>query len=269
MTDEKESLRRWRLILGGDEADGTQYQLSGQDTQIDDALSALYDFERKRNFNYGQTSGGGAGGNGSSSPSVARWLGDIRKYFPQSVVQVMQGDALKHPELQQKLMLEPEILEQATPNVHLVATLMELGKLIPSKTKETARRVVQQVVEELMGKLEQKTIQAITGAINRGVRNNRPRYNEIDWNTTIRKNLKNYLPEYKTIIPERRVGFGRKNKRSLKDIVLCLDQSGSMGASVVYSGIFGAVMASLPQVTTQMVVFDTEVVDLTEDLKDQ
>jgi hypothetical protein len=114
MTDEKESLRRWRLILGGDEADGTQYQLSDLDSQIDDALSALYDFERKRNFNYGQN-GGEAGGKGSSSPSVARWLGDIRKYFPQSVVQVMQGDALKHPELQQKLMLEPEILEQATP----------------------------------------------------------------------------------------------------------------------------------------------------------
>ncbi|NBA78194.1 VWA domain-containing protein [Emticicia sp. ODNR4P] len=269
MTDEKESLRRWRLILGGDEADGTQFQLSELDSQIDDALSALYDFERKRNFNYGQNGGGGgSGGNGGSSPSVARWLGDIRKYFPQSVVQVMQGDALKHPELQQKLMLEPEILEQATPNVHLVASLMELGKLIPSKTKDTARRVVQQVVEELMDKLEQKTVQAISGAINRSVRNKRPRYNEIDWNTTIKKNLKNYLPEYKTIIPEIRVGFGRKNKRSLKDIVLCLDQSGSMGASVVYSGIFGAVMASLPQVTTQMVVFDTEVVDLTEDLKD-
>jgi Mg-chelatase subunit ChlD len=102
-----------------------------------------------------------------------------------------------------------------------------------------------------MDKLEQKTIQAISGAINRSVRNKRPRYNEIDWNTTIKKNLKNYLPEYKTIIPEIRVGFGRKNKRSLKDIVLCLDQSGSMGASVVYSGIFGAVMASLPQVTTK------------------
>ncbi|HAK77792.1 MAG TPA: hypothetical protein DCM71_12985, partial [Runella sp.] len=99
-------------------------------------------------------------------------------------------------------------------------------------------------------------------------RNKRPRYNEIDWNTTIRKNLKHYLPEYRTIIPETRIGYGRKSKRSLKDVVLCLDQSGSMGASVVYSGIFGAVMASLPQIKTQMVVFDTQVVDLTEDLKD-
>jgi predicted metal-dependent peptidase len=180
----------------------------------------------------------------------------------------MQGDALKHPELQKKLMLEPEVLAAATPDVHLVASLMELGKLIPSKTKDTARRVVQQVVEELMEKLAQKTVQAITGALNRSVQNRRPRYNEIDWNTTIRKNLKHYQAEYKTIIPEVRIGYGRKTKRSLKDVVLCLDQSGSMGASVVYSGIFGAVMASLPNIKTQMVVFDTAVVDLTEDLKD-
>ena len=258
-------LKRWRLILGGEEADGTGVSLAGSEAEMDSALDALYEFERKQKFEYGRSP---QGGSAKSSPSVARWLGDIRNYFPQSVVQVMQADALKHPALQQKLMLEPEILEQATPDVRLVANLMELGKLIPSKTKETARRVVRQVVEELMQKLEQKTVQAITGALNRNVQNRRPRYNEIDWNTTIRKNLKHYQAEYKTIIPEVRIGYGRKTKRSLKDIVLCLDQSGSMGASVVYSGIFGAVMASLPNIKTQMVVFDTAVVDLTEDLKD-
>lgn len=265
-----ETLKRWRLILGGDEAEGTGCTLTGADAQMDSALSALYEFERKRKFDYKSPQDGGnrKGGSEGSNPSVARWLGDIRNYFPQSVVQVMQGDALRQPELQRKLMLEPEILEQATPNVALVANLMELGKLIPSKTKDTARRVVQKVVEELIEKLEQKTIQAISGALNKSTRNKRPRYNEIDWNTTIRKNLKHYLPEYRTIIPEERIGYGRKSKRSLKDVVLCLDQSGSMGASVVYSGIFGAVMASLSQIKTQMVVFDTEVVDLTEDLKD-
>ena len=269
-TSENEALKRWRLILGSDDADGTDYNLSEKDAQMDAALTALYDFERKRKFDYKSPQEGviRKGGGEKSNPSVARWLGDIRNYFPQSVVQIMQGDALKQPALQQKLMLEPEILEQATPNVQLVANLMELGKLIPSKTKDTARRVVQKVVEELIQKLEQKTVQSITGALNRSTRNKRPRYNEIDWNTTIRKNLKHYLPEYKTIIPEVRIGYGRKNKRSLKDVVLCLDQSGSMGASIVYSGIFGAVMASLPQIKTQMVVFDTEVVDLTEDLKD-
>ena len=263
---ENDTLKRWRLILGGDEADGTGLRLTGTDAGMDVALGALYEFERKKNFDYpGEKQ---AGGSGKSQPSVARWLGDIRQYFPQSVVQIMQNDALKQPELQRKMMFEPEILEQATPDVHLVATLMELGKLIPSKTKDTARRVVQRVVDDLMRRLEQKTVQAVTGALSRSVRNRRPRISEMDWNTTIRKNLRHYQPDYKTIIPETRFGFGRKNRKSLKDIVLCLDQSGSMGTSVVYSGIFGAVMASVPAVKTRMVVFDTQVADLTEELKD-
>jgi hypothetical protein len=159
------NLTRWRLILGGDEADGTDCKLGEGDAQKDQALTALYEFERKKKFDYQPKSQ--QGGSEKSSPSVARWLGDIRNYFPQSVVQVMQSDAIKHPELQRKLMLEPEVLAEATPDVHLVASLMELGNLIPSKTKDTARRVVQQVVEDLMAKLTQKTVQAITGALNR------------------------------------------------------------------------------------------------------
>ncbi len=266
MQPHEETLRRWRLMLGGDDADGTGCQLSGDEAAMDRALGALYEFERKGKFQYGEKSK--QGGSEGSNPGVARWLGDIRKYFPQSVVQVMQNDALKNETLKQKMILEPEILEQATPDVHLVATLMELGKLIPSKTKDTARRVVQKVVDELLEKLAQNTIQAIQGAINRSAKNRRPRYNEMDWNTTIRKNLKHYQEEYKTIIPEIRIGYGRKTKKSLRDVVLCIDQSGSMGTSVVYSGIFGAVMASLPTVSTKMIVFDTAVADLTEDLKD-
>jgi Mg-chelatase subunit ChlD len=263
----EETLKRWRLILGGEEADGTGATLSESESQMDRALAALYEFERKRKFDYGDQNDK-KGGSGTSQPSIARWLGDIRNYFPQSVVQVMQNDALKQKDLKNKLMLEPELLEQATPDVHLVATLMELRKLIPSKTRDTARRVVQKVVDEVMQRLAQHTQQAITGALNRATRNRRPRYNEIDWNRTIRKNLRHYQAEYKTIIPEVRYGYGRKTRRSLKDVVLCIDQSGSMGSSVVYSAIFGAVMASIPAIKTQMIVFDTQVADLTEDLKD-
>src|SRR5687767_14565484 len=109
--------------------------------------------------------------------------------------------------------------------------------------------------------------QAITGSLNRSIRNRRPRHNEINWHNTIQKNLKHYQPDYKTIIPETKIGYGRR-RHSLKDVVLCLDQSGSMGTSVVYSGIFGSVMASIPAIKTKMVVFDTSVVDLTEELAD-
>jgi len=264
---QEETIKRWRLILGGEEADGTGAALSESESQMDRALAALYEFERKRKFDYGNPKEN-KGGSGASQPSIARWLGDIRNYFPQSVVQIMQNDALKEKELKSKLMLKPEILEQATPDVHLVATLMELGKPIPSKTRHTARRVVKKVVDELMQRLAQHTQQAITGALNRATRNRRPPYNEIAWNTTIRKNLRHYQSDYKTVIPEVRYGYGRKIRRALKDVVLCIDQSGSMGSSVVYSGIFGAVMASIPAIKTQMVIFDTQVADLTEDLKD-
>ncbi len=260
-----QELEKWRLILGGDENDGTGIKLSEGLEGMDEALKALYEFDGK--FDYG-TDSGKKGGSGSSSPTISRWLGDIRKYFPNTVVEVMQKDAMKIPQLKEKMLFEPEILEKAQPDVNLVATLMEMGKLIPEKTKDTARIVVKKVVDELSAKLEQKTVNAISGALDKSSRNNRPRYTEINWNATIIKNLKHYQPEYKTIIPERLIGYGKKSKKSLKDIVLCIDQSGSMGSSVVYSSIFGAVLASLPNVKTRMVVFDTQVVDLTEQLKD-
>jgi hypothetical protein len=246
-------IKRWRLVLGSETKEELNVSFSSEETGIDKTLEALYNSDRK-------------GGLGASSPNVARWLGDIRTYFPNTVVKVMQQDALKRLNLTQML-TEPEMLETVVPDVHLVANLMTLGKMIPEKTKATARQVVKKVVDELIQKLATPTQQAIVGSLNRASRNRRPKYNEINWNETIKKNLKNYQPEYKTIIPEIRIGYGRRRK-AMKDVVLCIDQSGSMGSSVIYSGIFGAVMASIPAIQTKMVVFDTAVVDLTEELKD-
>lgn len=259
MSDDSERLRRWRLVLGGDQADGINLTLNDRDTAIDRCLSALYEGEP-------QTGRRRSGGLGASAPSVARWLGDIRTFFPTSVVRVMQQDALERLNLRQML-LEPEMLETVEPDVHLVANLLALSGVMPAKTKETARIVIRKCVQELERKLAEPMRQAVMGALNRSVRNRRPRHREIDWNRTIRANLKNYQPQYKTIVPETRIGFGRK-RSALRDIILCVDQSGSMASSVVYSGIFSAVLASLPAVRTQLVVFDTAVVDLSDKLAD-
>ncbi|MCV3216857.1 VWA domain-containing protein [Plectonema radiosum NIES-515] len=251
--NDDERLRRWRLLLGSQEADGTGCRLSGADLAMDNALSALYDSER-------------SGGLGSSSPKVARWLRDIRTYFPTSVVKVMQLDALERLNLRQML-LEPEMLEAVEPDVHLVANLLSLSNIMPSITKDTARMVVRRVVEELQRKLANPMRQAVMGSLNRSRSNRRPRHNEIDWNRTIRANLKHYQPKYRTIIPEVRIGYGRK-RSNLRNIILCIDQSGSMATSVVYAGIFGSVLASLSAVQTRIVAFDTEVVDLTDEGED-
>jgi Mg-chelatase subunit ChlD len=252
-SDEDERLRRWRLVLGAPAAPPLGGGLAAEDAAMDAVLEALYDSDRKA-------------GLGSSSPNVARWLGDIRTYFPSSVVRVMQSDALARLNLKQML-LEPEMLEAVDADVHLVATLLALKSAIPSRTKDTARAVVRKVVEELERRLRDPMLQAVRGALNRATRTRRPKVAEIDWHRTIRANLHTWQPERRALIAERLVGFGRK-RSSLRDIVLCVDQSGSMAPSVVYASIFGAVLASLRAVTTRMVVFDTNVVDLSLDLHD-
>lgn len=255
-----EHIRRWVLALG-DEARQVceDVKLSAEELEMSEALAALYDSPEGR--------GGLRGGSGASSPRVARWLGDIRKYFPSSVVQTMQRDAFDRLNLKEML-LQPEMLETIQPDVHLVSTLMAMNGVIPAKTRETARLVVRKVVDELMRKLEEPLRSAVGGALNRAVRNRRPRHAEIDWNRTIRANLRHWQDEYHTLVPETLIGFGRKARTPQREIILCIDQSGSMADSIVYSSIFGAVMASLPAVRTRLVVFDTSVVDLTEEMQD-
>ncbi|EFG65199.1 von Willebrand factor, type A [Streptomyces sp. SPB074] len=262
---EGERLRRWRLVLGGERgAEGTGVSLSGRDLAMDKTLAALYG---RRDGGDGQARGRRQGGLGGSAPDVARWLGDIRTYFPTSVVQVMQRDAIERLGLS-ALLLEPEMLEAVEADVHLVGTLLSLNKAMPETTKETARAVVRKVVEELEKKLAAKTRQTVTGALDRGARVSRPRHQDIDWNRTIAANLKNYLPEYRTVVPEKLIGYGRAARGVKKDVVLCIDQSGSMAASVVYASVFGAVLASMRSLDTRLVVFDTSVVDLTDQLDD-
>jgi Mg-chelatase subunit ChlD len=254
-------LRRWRLVLGS-EAESSCGSLQGDAAAMDRALAALYEPDGAQGLNAKRSAG-----RGGSAPNVARWLGDIRQYFPSSVVQVMQRDALQRLKLREML-TQPEMLEAVQPDVHLVASLVSLSRVIPAGTRETARLVVRKVVDELMKKLEEPMRSAISGALDRSQRNRRPRLAEIDWHRTIRANLRHWQPELRTVVPQTLVGYGRKARRPQREVILCIDQSGSMAASVVYSSIFGAVMASLPAVATRLVVFDTAVVDLTEQLHD-
>lgn len=262
--------RRWRLILGqtaddnsneaapddgagGREEQETQPGLSEQDQAMDEALEALY----------GDSTGGDLS---DSNPDIARWLGDVRTYFPASVVQVMQQDALNKLNLR-RLLSQPEFLEAIEPDVQLVANLLALRRVMPSKTKETAKEVVRQVVEKLLEQLTYPLEQAISGSLNRAIRARRPQHKEINWGRTIQANLKHYQVELQTVVPETLVGYGRK-RSALRDVIIALDTSGSMATSVVYGSIYASVMASIPALATKLVLFDTSVVDLTDQLDD-
>jgi Mg-chelatase subunit ChlD len=259
MSADDERLRRWRLVLGGDDGaiGDRRVSLSSDDQARDKALGALYD---------GDGSHRSAGLSGSA-PRVARWLGDIRTYFPSSVVQVMQQDAMDRIGLRH-LLLEPEMLDSVEPDISMVTTLMGLGRAIPAGSKDSARKVVRHVTDRLQARLESRTRQAVMGALDRSRRSRRPRPSDIDWNRTIAANLSNYLPEHRTVVPERLIGYSRKTTQVDREIILCIDQSGSMAESIVYSSVFGAVLAGVRSVETKLVVFDTQVVDLTDELDD-
>ena len=256
---EDERQRRWRLLLGaasglGGPAGATG--LTGDDATMDGALAALYDQDGPR-----------SGGLGASAPRVARWLGDIRTYFPTTVVQVMQRDAVDRLKLD-RLLLEPELLQSVVPDVHLVGTLLSLNRVLPEQSKASARAVVGQVVAQIERRVADRTRAAVSGALDRAVRSSRPKLRDIDWDRTIAANLRHYLPEHRTVVPERLVGYGRRRQVVAREVVVAIDQSGSMAASVVFAGVFGAVLATMRALKTSVVAFDTEVVDLTEHLSD-
>ncbi|KIH96503.1 von Willebrand factor A [Streptomonospora alba] len=265
-------MRRWRLVLGGT-AESACGGLGAADGGMDGALAALYD----RDGHGGQGGAGGGGGRnggprgaglGASAPSVADWLSDIRRYFPSSVVQVMQTDAMERLGLRRMLM-EPETLEAVEPDVHLVGALLSLSEVMPEAARESARAVVRRVVEDLERRLAQRTRSVVQGALDRSARTRRPRrVADIDWDRTIRRNLAHYLPEYRTVVPRTLVGYARRSRGVQRDVVLAVDQSGSMAESVVYAGVLGSVLASVRAVKTSMVVFDTSVVDLTDRIGD-
>ena len=251
--NEETRLQRWRLVLGKPAEESLGVSLAGELGERDRVLQALYEGERR-------------GSLGGSSPNVARWLGDIRSYFPTSVVRVMQKDALERLGLRQML-LEPELLATVEADIHLVATIVSLASIIPQRTRETARSVVRKVVEEVERRLANALKQAVRGALARATRSRRPRLPDIDWDRTVRANLTRYDRERRTVIAEKLIGHGRR-RSSLRDVILCVDQSGSMATSVVYASIFAAVMASIRALSTRLVVFDTAVVDLTDQLAD-
>jgi Mg-chelatase subunit ChlD len=251
------------MLLGEASADELATSLSREEQRMDAALGALYDAEEEEGLDVPRRSRG----LGSSAPRVARWLGDIRTYFPTSVVQVMQRDAIERLHLT-SMLLEPELLDSIQPDVHLASSLVSLSHVMPESTKRTARVVVGQVVAEIERRIANQTRAAVTGAVRRASRTSRPRASDIDWNATIRRNLHHYLPEQRTIVPERLVGYGRGAHAMVKEVVVAIDQSGSMAESVVYAAVFGATLASIRSIKTSVVAFDTEIADLTDKLSD-
>jgi Mg-chelatase subunit ChlD len=288
---DRERARRWRLIVGatesvttetvsqelspaGDDDDAAadeeqqsteaesgpgegvpgEDDLDAADLAADAALDDLYRGNRGSPF-------------GKPAPDVARWLEEVRTHFPGASAEIMERDALRDRRFR-NLLLQPDFLEHVQPDVTLAARLLELSHALPEESKAAARAVIAQIVAELQEQLRYPLYQALTGSLNRALRARRPRrLRDVNWSQTIRANLKHYRPELGTVIPERMVAYGRQHA-SLRDVILCVDQSSSMTGSMLYAGIYAAIMATVPALNTRLVAFSTKVVDLTDQVAD-
>ncbi|MCI9679117.1 MAG: VWA domain-containing protein [Oscillospiraceae bacterium] len=255
-----EQLTRWRLILGS-ETEGSFAGMGGgalsrEELLMDSALAAIYGGP-------GESFGGGGAGRGPSSPHISKWLGDLRSLFDPEIVAVVQGDAIERKGLRQ-LLLEPELLEDLEPDLNMASTLLMLKDQIPKKSKESARRFIRRIVEAINQMLESDVRRAVTAALNRRAHSPLPSAAAIDFPYTIRRNLRNYNAELRTVVPERVWFFDRSSRVNRWHVILDIDQSGSMGQSILYSSVMACILASMSAVRTSVVAFDTQVTDLTE-----
>ena len=261
---QSEQLSRWRLILGSETEESFANMggggLSQDELLMDGALAAIYGGPGE-GFGGGRRAAGGAG-RGPSSPVISKWLGDLRSLFDPEIVAVVQNDAIERKGLKQ-LLLEPELLEGLEPDLNLASTLLMLKDQIPKKSKESARKFIRKIVEEINKMLENDVRRAVTAALNRRAHSPLPSASAIDFPYTIRRNLQNYNPELKAVIPERVFFFDRSSKINRWHIILDIDQSGSMGQSIIYSSVLSCVLASMSAVKTSVVAFDTQIMDLT------
>ena len=241
MSDVASNLRRWRLILGqasedklGGMAGAGSPLLSATEAIMDRALAALYD-------NTAGNSADRSAGLGPSYPNVAKWLTDIRSFFPSDVVSVMQADAIEQRGLKE-LLMEPETLASVKPDLNIVETILSLKDMIPNKSKEQARILVKMLVDEILRQMEHELRQAVTGALNKKQHSPIPSLPNTDWKRTIQKNLKNYDTERKRIIPEKFYFFANQKVSKEWNVILDMDQSGSMAASIIYALCWGPLL---------------------------
>ena len=263
--DADAKIRRWRLILGQESQSRFgkmgNAPLTKEQDLMDQALAAIYN--RTENGGFG-VQGGGAGG-GASNPQITRWLGDVRKLFDKELVTVIQSDAVNRCGLKQ-LLFEPELLENLEPDVSLASTIMLLKEQIPKRSKDSVRRYIRKIVEEINKLLEQDIRRAVTAAVNKRAHSPIPSAAALDYKMTISRNMKHYSPELKTIVPEHFYFFDRTSTTAANKwtVILDIDQSGSMGESVIYSSVISCILASMSALKTRIVAFDTSIVDLTE-----
>ncbi|MFK7889019.1 MAG: VWA domain-containing protein [Gammaproteobacteria bacterium] len=255
--------RRWRLALGR-YASAHLGGLGKQDGQMDQALDYLYSREYQKRGVTGQR---GPGSLDPTQMNAIKWLGQARSLFPDSVFETLQDHALDRYGLTD-LLDDPKTLEALEPNQDLLKVLLGFHGRAQPEVKDKLRQVADQVIREILERLRSEVQRAFSGRRNRFRRSNVPSAANFDWRATVRANLKNYDRSSGRIVADHVFFNSRERRRLPWRVVLCVDQSGSMTDSLIYSAVMAAILAGLPGVLVNMVLFDTSILDVSDRLTD-
>lgn len=259
MADEQEILNRWRLVLGKYAARQISFSEGNiKLMEMEEALDYLYSRE------YGdeqEIRKDRRGGSEDSQLTVPHWLSKIKTLFPQNTVEIMERHALEKYEMTE-LLTDPEVLRKLEPNKELLKTIMQLKHMMKGEVLELARQVVRKVADELTRQLEQEMKKTLFGRLNRNESSPVKSMRNLDMKKTIRRNLKNYDTETKQIVLKQVYFSSRMKKYNQWRVIICVDESGSMLDSVIHSAVMAGIFAKLPMLDTRLVIFDTNVVDL-------
>ena len=246
------ALNRWRLVLGK-QAEGEMPLNQSRLSRMDDALDFLYGREAGSDVRQG--------GLGASSPTVAHWLSEVRTLFPQETAEVLQRHALDRYQLTE-LLADREVLEKLEPNQALLETVLSLKHLMKGPVLDSARRIVDKVVKELLQKMEQEVRTSALGKLDRSSRSSVRSIRNLDFKRTIRQNLSHFDKSNNRLVLEKLHFNGRVKRYNPWRVILCVDESGSMLGSIIHSAVMAGIFAKMPMLDTKLVIFDTSVVDL-------
>ncbi len=250
--DEHELISRWRLVLGREAENHGLHCGSARMQRVESLVGFLLD-ERQ--------TGERQGGSGQSVLSVPEWIDGVSELFPAQAKEVMQRELVRRRGIDE-LLDNPELLQKIEPNVELVKTLLTHQDLLNEKTRILARKIIDQVVQQLKEKMQIQVEQSITGAIRRDRHSPRPVFRNLDINTTLRRNLVNYDPATGKLLVEKVFFYAAERNKRPWHIIVLVDQSGSMLESAIFSAVMASIFHALPSLRTSLVLFDTQVVDL-------
>ena len=265
MADEQEILNRWRLVLGKYASE--QISFSSGDVNYMD-METVLDYLYSREYGEEQEiRRERTGGSDGSQLTVPHWLHRIKKLFPRRTVEVLERHALEKYGMTE-LLTDPEVLRRLEPNKELLKTVLELKHMMKGEVLSLAREIVRKVAEEIARKLEQEVRISFFGQINRSASSPVKSARNLDMRKTIRMNLKNYDTENRQLILKNVYFNSRMKKYNTWRVIICVDESGSMLDSVIHSAIMAGIFAKLPMLDTKLVIFDTNVVDLSGYVED-